>query len=113
MLMPKTGYRPGAGRPRTKPRGPTKTSLPKVPKDITAAAKAAGLRPLEYMLAVLNDAAADETRRDRMAIAAAPYCHARVADKSWGKKDQQAEAAETAGTDTEWAGDLDFEGRAN
>jgi phage terminase small subunit len=108
--MPKTGYRPGAGRPPRKPRGPTKTPFP---KDVVADARAAGMRPLEYMLAVLNDAAADEVRRDRMAIAAAPYCHPRVADRSWGKKDQQAEAAETAGTDTEWAGDLDFEGRAN
>jgi hypothetical protein len=109
--MPKGGYRAGAGRPPYKAKAAK--PLPKVPKDIVADARAAGMRPLEYMLAVLNDAAADETRRDRMAIAAAPYCHARMADKSWGKKDQRAEAAETAGEGTEWAGDLDFEGRAN
>jgi hypothetical protein len=71
------------------------------------------MQPLEYMLTVMNDPAADGGRRDRMAMAAAPYCHPRVADKSWGKKDAQAEAAETAGAGTAWAGDLEFEGRAN
>jgi hypothetical protein len=100
------GYRVGAGRKPTKPRNPT-------PKDIVADAKAANMQPLEYMLLVMNDPAADEVRRDRMAIAAAPYCHPRVADKSWGKKDAQAEAAATAGAATEWASDLEFDGRAN
>jgi hypothetical protein len=76
-------------------------------------AKAAQLQPLEYMLAVLNDPTADATRRDRMAIAAAPYCHPRVADAAKGKKDQQADAAATAGAGTAWAGDLEFEVRAN
>jgi hypothetical protein len=70
------------------------------------------MQSLEYMLAVMNDPAADEVRQDRMAMAAA-YCHPRVADKSWGKKDAQAEAAATAGAATEWASDLEFEGRAN
>jgi hypothetical protein len=84
-----------------------------VPKDIVADARAANMQPLEYMLTVMNDPAADEVRRDRMAMAAAPYCHPRVADKSWGKKDQQAEAAATAGAATEWASDLEFDGRAN
>jgi hypothetical protein len=70
-------------------------------------------KPLDYMLAVIRDPGAGVARRDRMAIAAAPYCHARVAYAVKGKKDQQAEAAELAGADTEWAGDLEFEGRAN
>ena len=39
-----------------------------------------------------------------MAIAAAPYCHPRIADK--GKKAVEAETAGKAGDDTEWAGDL-------
>jgi hypothetical protein len=84
-----------------------------VPKDIVADAKAAKMQPLEYMLLVLNDPTADEVRRDRMAMAAAPYCHPRVADSTRGKKDLQAEAAETAGAGTAWSGDLEFEGRAN
>jgi hypothetical protein len=93
---------------------PRKSKAPKpVPKDIVADARAAKMKPLEYMLAVMNDPAADGLRRDRMAMAAAPYCHPRVADSTKGKKDQQAEAAKTAGVGTEWAGDLEFEGRAN
>ena len=71
------------------------------------------MQPLEYMLAVMNDPAADEARRDRMAMAAAPYCHPRVAYTVKGKKDLQAEAVATAGAGTAWAGDLEFEGRAN
>jgi hypothetical protein len=33
------------------------------------------LLPLEYMLSVINDSTASPTRRARMALAAAPYCH--------------------------------------
>jgi hypothetical protein len=69
--------------------------------------------PLDYMLAVIRDPGAGVVRRDKMAIAAAPYCHPRVAYMVKGKKDMQADAAETAGTGTAWAGDLEFEGRAN
>jgi phage terminase small subunit len=35
------------------------------------------LSPLEYMLKVLNDPKAEPERRDRMAIAAAQYVHAK------------------------------------
>jgi hypothetical protein len=70
------------------------------------------MQPLEYMLTVMNDATADETRRDRMAIAAAPFCHPRISDAVKGKKDQQTEAAEMAGVGTGWSQDLDFENRA-
>jgi hypothetical protein len=36
------------------------------------------LTPLEYMLKVMRDEAADDDRRDRMASAAAPFMHARL-----------------------------------
>jgi hypothetical protein len=42
------------------------------------AAAATGMLPLDYMLAVMRDAAADHKRRDAMAMAAAPYLHARL-----------------------------------
>jgi hypothetical protein len=48
-----------------------------------------------------------------MAIAAAPYCHPKIADYQRGKKDQQTEAAETAGIGTPWAADIEMEVRAN
>jgi hypothetical protein len=57
------------------------------------------------MLMVMNDPTADETRRDRMAIAAAPFCHPRISDAVKGKKERQDEDAAKAGGG-EWADDL-------
>jgi hypothetical protein len=75
--MPR-GPEPGSGRPR-------KGVVRKVagsPKRQT---------PLEYMLAVIHDPEADVSRRDRMAMAAAPYLHAK---KDYGSlKDQRDKAA--------------------
>lgn len=62
--------------------------------------------PLEYMLAVVNDDLADIGRRDRMAIAAAPYVHVRADAKPMGKKETAAEDALSAGKGTEWGDDL-------
>jgi hypothetical protein len=101
------GYRPGAGRPR-KSRG----EFP-VPTDVALDAKAAKMQPLEYMLMVMNDATADPTRRDRMAIAAAPFCHPRISDTRVGKKETRAKEAKIAGMGTPWAGDLEYEIRAS
>jgi len=69
--------------------------------------------PLDYLLTVINDATVPAERRDRIAIAAAPYCHPRLVEpQRVGKKDQQSEAAEMAGVGTGWSQDLDFENRA-
>jgi hypothetical protein len=43
-----------------------------------AGAVATGILPLDYMLSVMRDPAADHKRRDAMAMAAAPYVHPRV-----------------------------------
>jgi phage terminase small subunit len=43
------------------------------------------------MLDVLNDTNIDDARRDRMAIAAAPFVHGRAGEM--GKRDHEAEAA--------------------
>ena len=81
---------------------------------LIAEADLKGLMPLDYMLAVMRDPTATQTRRDRMAALAAPYCHARLSDSQpKGKKDQRAEAAEQAGTGTAWTEDLETETRAN
>ena len=70
-----------------------------------------GMLPLDYMLAVIRDPNATQDRRDRMAVAAAPYCHPKLMERhTVGKKDQQA-AAEPAGMGTPWAKDLDFDDR--
>jgi hypothetical protein len=49
---------------------------------------AVGIMPLDYMLAVVRDPTAAQCRRDRMAIAAAPYCHLRTTEAPLGKKEQ-------------------------
>jgi len=69
--------------------------------------------PLEYMLAVMNDPTVPEERRDRMATAAAPYCHPRLAPARAGKKQRVIAEAATAGVGTQWARDLAFENRSN
>lgn len=100
--MPRGGSRPGAGRPKT---AKSPKALPVAP-DIKRAAKASKLSPLDYMLTVLNDAEADAGRRDRMAVAAAPYCHPKQSEAAGGKKEAAAEAATTAGTGSSWGNDL-------
>lgn len=94
--MARGGYRPGAGRPR-------KAAVPGVVKATTqadgpavVAGKARGKTPLAYMLSVMADTAVDDARRDRMAVAAAPYMHGRAADERVGKKEQRQEAANRA-----------------
>jgi hypothetical protein len=41
-------------------------------------ASAEGELPLQYMLRIMRDRSADPKRRDELAKAAAPYCHARL-----------------------------------
>jgi hypothetical protein len=89
------GARPGAGRPKKQLSAP----------DIQAAV-AAGMTPLEYMLSVMRDPAVDGSRRDRMAISAAPYVHPRAIEATVGKKDKAQAAAETAGEGSDWGTDL-------
>jgi hypothetical protein len=95
--MARGGYRPGAGRPVKA--GDSKS--------IKREARKAGMNPLEYMLDVMNDQGADPARRDRMAIAAAPFVHAR-AEATTSKKDsiQEAAAAVAAGQAGDWGDDL-------
>ena len=52
--------------------------------------------PLEYMLAIMNDPAADPLRRDKMAVAAAGYLHAKAGEG--GKREAAQAAAQTAST---------------
>lgn len=100
--MPRGGARPGSGPLKAALREPAKISV-KVAADIRAAARSGGMTPLEYMLGVMNDEAADEARRDRMAQAAAPYVHPKAGDAAeGGKKAQQHRQALTAERGTDW-----------
>jgi hypothetical protein len=116
--MGRGGYRPGAGRKkRTSGMGPTahqqltlgvvdeglgapvrlkaKTKAHKIPADIVSDAAVEGLTPLEYMLKVMSDGDADPARRDRMAIACAPFIHPRQGDGT-GKKKELGDKAKAA-----------------
>ncbi len=67
------------------------------------------LDPLDYLIGVINDPGAQPTRRDRLALAALPYCHAKVGDKRVTKKDQQAKALKktlSGDTGNGWGRDL-------
>ena len=52
------------------------------------------LAPLDYMLNVINDPHADPDRRDKLAIAAAPFLHAKPGEK--GKKQDRDDRAKAA-----------------
>lgn len=94
--MASGGYRPGAGRPK----GAKTVARATIPAAKTSRAK--HVAPLEYMLGVMNDATADPVRRDRMAIAAAPFCHARPSES--GKRAEAEAQSKVADKNTEWAG---------
>jgi len=86
--MPRGGARPGAGRkPKFEPASPE------------------GEMPLDYLLRVMRSARAAPERRDWAAKTALGGMRAVAA----GKKEAQAAAAESAGQNTAWASDLDFE----
>jgi len=104
--MPKGGYKAGGGRPR---QANSRRSLmekgrqamaaaeaPEASDETSASAQPENLDPLAYMLRVMNDPGAEPERRDRLAIAAAPFVHPRATDVAKGKKELQAERAEAA-----------------
>lgn len=105
--MARGGYRPGAGRPKgamgvkksksgasKKSKDKPKGKSPKDNPDLADAIADEGT-PLAYMLQVMKDGTADEARRDRMAIAAAPFVHGRAGEVT-GKKGEKAKAAQNA-----------------
>jgi len=68
--MPRGGRRPGAGRPKGVPN--------KLNAEIRGAALAGGESPLDYMLRIMRDEKQEPERRDKMAVAAAPYLHSKM-----------------------------------
>ena len=69
--MARGGARAGAGR---KAGTPNKSSA-----ELKKAIAASGETPAEYMLRVMRDPFVDHDRRDKMAVAAAPYVHPKLA----------------------------------
>ena len=99
--MARGGYRPGAGRPRKSGKRSGEVEKQKASPDVPDApddlpvSPTENRTPLEFMLAVMNDPGQPPNRRDRMAIAAAPFMHPRAGEA--GKKEEQAERAKRAG----------------
>lgn len=70
--MPRGGKREGAGR---KVGAVTKRTRERA----NEIAESGAPTPLDYMLGIMNNPRADNSRRDDMAKAAAPYVHAKLA----------------------------------
>lgn len=109
--MPRGGARPGAGRPRKTPVAEPKKTKPAPKKADPALSDADGfktnpnwpfgqekppepedlssLTPLDFLLQVMRDPGEEKGRRMQAAQLAAPYCHAKKAEKS--AKQQEAE----------------------
>ena len=68
--MSRGGKRPGAGRKKGSPNKLTAAMRAKI--------EASGTVPLDWMLKVMRDEDEPSERRDRMAIAAAPFCHPKL-----------------------------------
>jgi hypothetical protein len=67
------GARPGGGRPRGAKSVVTEEAIKRAGE---------GETPLEYMLRVMRDSSQESDRRDKMAIGAAPYMHAKAVEVS-------------------------------
>jgi hypothetical protein len=103
--MPSGGYRPGAGRKRGKPltRGdaPVRVVKEQIWEEIArqfmgTMPASPTLTPKEYLLAVMNDPCVHPDRRDKCAIAVAPYCHGKATERTGKKNAQQDRAADAA-----------------
>lgn len=71
--MSRGGKRENAGRPKGAKTRITEEALERAGE---------GETPLEYMLRVMRDQNAEDDRRDRMAMGAAQYCHAKAVEIS-------------------------------
>jgi hypothetical protein len=80
--MPKGGARAGAGRKAGTPN--------KVTAELQAAVAESGETPRDYMLRVMRDPVVDHERRDKMAVAVAPYVHPKLAAVEHTGKDGEA-----------------------
>jgi phage terminase small subunit len=96
------GARPGAGRPRKLKTVAAEGSFALPSRQRQNADEL----PLEYMLRIMRDPTVDPARRDKMAALAAPFCHPRIYDNRFGKRDAALEEAHKAAEDSEWADDL-------
>lgn len=117
--MARGGFRPNAGRPRLDDPRRIKTSIPGLVQPTMKAAETGipgmqtrkrrkpFLKPLEYMLMIMNDETVAPERRDRMAYQAAPLVHPKPVDpdapKKLGKKEERQQIADEAASAGDYA----------
>ena len=77
VLGNKRGRKPGGAKTGGRTKG-TVNKLTPERRDLITQALGSGISPLEYMLNVMRDDAADDERRDWAAQNAAPYIHPRL-----------------------------------
>jgi hypothetical protein len=102
--MARGGYRPNSG--------PLKASKTPISKSAASSQINSATTPLAYMLAVMRDPDVDPLRRDRMAVAAAPFMHPRIYDHRVGKKEAERDKAHQAAAGSDWADELGSDPRA-
>lgn len=120
--MPRGGARPGAGRPKKQPTPEPKAKTPRAKKADPAQTDAQGfqtnanwpfgqerppeteppedlssLTPLDFLLSIMRDSNEEKGRRMQAATLAAPYCHAKKAEKS-ARQQEAEERKKAAGT---------------
>lgn len=107
--MARGGFRPGAGRPKGSGKGSVqgrvgdgvRSRLGRAEMDRVVAELRDGSprfrTALEYAMHAINDPGTPDDVKVRLAVAAMPFQHAKLADKTVGKKDEAADAAKKAG----------------
>lgn len=107
------GYRPGSGRKPSKISAAARQLAEALVADTRTATVPVGpdgeplkqrkfKDSLSYAMSVINDPTVPGDRKDRLAIAAMPFQHAKIAEKPIGKKEQQARDAKSAGNGSDW-----------
>jgi hypothetical protein len=82
--MPSGGSRPGAGRPRGSTSSKRlRTEIATIQRDISSRRFKTAL---EFAMSVINDPNADMNDKIRLAIAAMPFQHPKLAERPAGKK---------------------------
>ncbi len=101
--MGRGGFRDGAGRPKGTGKKEVVAKIVKERQQQIASGDESKEQkivkrktPLEHMLDVMNDENSDDMRRDRMAIAAAPFVHSKAGEKGI-KETRQEEAKKVSG----------------
>lgn len=94
--MARGGARPGAGRPKGSRKSKSKVAIAErvLTKGKTETKTFADA--LEFAMATINDPAAELDGKIRLAIAAMPFQHPKIADVKATKKDAQNQAAKAA-----------------